>query len=42
MDILMSFVEKFGTWGLIVVVIVYIFLNSKFIIQYPRDSSEKK
>jgi hypothetical protein len=42
MDVLMSVLEKFGTWGLVVIVVIYILLNSKFTIQYPRGFKEKE
>lgn len=38
METLITLFEKYGVWGLALLVAVYILLNSKFTIQYPRDS----
>ncbi len=38
MDTIISLLENYGIWGLVLIVAVYILLNSKFTIQYPRDS----
>ncbi len=37
METLITLFEKYGVWGLVLLVAVYILLNSKFTIQYPRD-----
>lgn len=42
MDALISMLDKFGTWGLVLLVVTYVLLNSKFTIQYPRDFKEKE
>jgi hypothetical protein len=36
MDALINVLEEFGGWGLMLIVIIYIVLNSKFTIEYPR------
>lgn len=36
MDTLIILLEKFGVWGLVLLVAIYILLNSRFTIQYPR------
>ncbi len=38
MNTLMALLENYGIWGLVLLVAVYILLNSKFTIQYPRKS----
>jgi len=40
-DTLINVFQKFGIWGLLVLVGVYILLNSKFTLQYPRDGKGK-
>ena len=38
MDTLITLLENYGILGLILLVALYILLNSKFTIQYPKDS----
>lgn len=38
METLITLLENYGILGLVLLVAVYILLNSKFTIQYPRDS----
>lgn len=42
METLIMMLEKYGIWGLVVLVAVYILLNSKFTIQYPRDTKSSE
>lgn len=39
---LMNLLENYGIWGLVLLVVVYVLLNSKFTIQYPRDSKSNE
>ncbi|MDL2124763.1 MAG: hypothetical protein LWX51_17180 [Deltaproteobacteria bacterium] len=38
MDTLITLLDNYGILGLILLVALYILLNSKFTIQYPKDS----
>lgn len=42
MATLTTLLEKYGVLGLVLLVAIYILLNSKFTIQYPRDSKNNK
>jgi len=42
MNTLITLFENYGIWGLVLLVAVYVLLNSKFTIQYPRDSKSNK
>jgi hypothetical protein len=39
---LISVLEKYGTQGLVLLVAIYVLLNSKFTIQYPRGPKDKE
>ncbi len=42
METLIILLEKYGMWGVVLLVAVYILLNSRFTIQYPRDSKSSE
>jgi|GEM_PF-2162749 len=42
METLTTLLEKYGIWGLVLLVAVYILLNSKFTIQYPRNTKNNE
>lgn len=41
MDTLINLLENYGISGLILLVAIYILLNSKFSIQYPKNEKRK-
>lgn len=41
METLITVLDKYGVWSLILLVAIYILLNSKFTLQYPRNLKEK-
>ena len=40
MNLLIDILKGYGVWGVVILVIAYLILNSQFIIRYPR--SKKK
>lgn len=41
MDVLINVLEKYGVWSLLLLVGIYILLNSNISLQYPRSLKNK-
>ncbi len=42
MDVIIDIFNKYGVWGLILVVVVYIIINGRFTFEYPRKKDKQE
>ena len=40
MEVLINILKEYGLWGLILIVLAYLVLNSQFTIRYPRPKKK--